>query len=1036
MKKTFQNLILLLLISNSAFAQLTGNSNWTHVGPKSSNQQNGNGFETSQLNNVIIDPNNSQHLFVGGKFGGLWESYNRGASWSVINTNPTGFNGVGAMEFKSSTELLVGNYHPNYREAGNEPFNYSTGIFVYHFINHTWQALGSLPAGTQKYVITDIAFLPGSSSKLFACTSIGLFKSIDGGATWTQPLSNCYIESIDFIKKSNGTDYFSYVIGSNVPGDYATPHGSLLIKESGDGGTSFPVDLSSSIPIPPSHIRSHSVRISVATNDNNPNGDRRFFVFSILSTGAPLPWDQHGWDSPNNQLDVTRFVKNIISGSVTTLAASTNGYGAANGPDKSAMVYDPVNNWVWYGCLYLNCYNLSTNTVTAGINNNEHSANGGIHMDMKDMEIQGTDIFIATDGGLTKASLSNLSAPGNIYFNRINNGLHVMLINGFSGSADSTNLYAIGGQDIVNTDIYDEKKGANRYTHITWENDGALIDKFDSGKLMFLDRTSYDWDPGYIISEDWGQTISASKLFYEPLSNSATFEQGAQSGYQKTQGFITRLFYQDPYRKGRIFYVKNVSGGIHQYDYTSKTFVNKINPFDTQQYIDWNTASLNYKTGEFGIAPWVNINSISFSPQTINSLYFTVNGNYDYDPNVGHMVHSRPTVMKYIGNNIDDCWVGHNLATYTDINGTHPQWQSLTSSLWENLASIAGCSSCSNVIGDQDLENIALGEVETSPWNKNLIYVMVYIPNNNTIKVLKYDGSSWSNYSSGLPLDEYPFSMIMDHASNDGIYLSTDKGVYYKDASMANWAWYSTDLPIMYSRQMEINYKENSVRAGTYGRGIWKSPLVCPSTPTITIPANTSPNRYLEADYIVTVSNPNPGINIATSHTYPTVFRATTKITLNPGFKAEATADNNFFQAFIHGCNITTSPSGGTSTYNYYKQITPEIIHDIQESIEEKRELIVYPNPALGSFIIVLDPKLAEKEGEEERQFESESGNLNKTRDVCIYNSMGSMVYSKQDVSSSTTELSVSLQNQPKGVYFIRVVQSDGETKTAKVILQ
>ncbi|MBA3705061.1 MAG: hypothetical protein H0W84_03945, partial [Bacteroidetes bacterium] len=143
MKKII-NMLCLLLATQAILAQ----GNWDPVGPKSDNQENGNGFETSQLNNITVDPNNHQHLFASGWYGGLWESTNRGANWSPINNSVTGLNGVSAVTFLSSTEILVANFHPRppfgYDNSGAHHY-YSTGIWKYNFSTHGWLALGALP---------------------------------------------------------------------------------------------------------------------------------------------------------------------------------------------------------------------------------------------------------------------------------------------------------------------------------------------------------------------------------------------------------------------------------------------------------------------------------------------------------------------------------------------------------------------------------------------------------------------------------------------------------------------------------------------------------------------------------------------------------------------------------------------------------------------------------------------------------------------------------------------------------------------------
>jgi photosystem II stability/assembly factor-like uncharacterized protein len=91
-------------------------------------------------------------------------------------------------------------------------------------------------------------------------------------------------------------------------------------------------------------------------------------------------------------------------------------------------------------------------------------------------------------------------------------------------------------------------------------------------------------------------------------------------------------------------------------------------------------------------------------------------------------------------------------------------------------------------------------------------------------------GSSWTNISGTLP--NVPANCITYQAnSQDAVYLGTDFGVYYRDATMIDWIPYMTGLPNVTIDELEIQYGSiNKIRAATYGRGIWESDLNNSST--------------------------------------------------------------------------------------------------------------------------------------------------------------------------------------------------------------
>ena len=85
-------------------------------------------------------------------------------------------------------------------------------------------------------------------------------------------------------------------------------------------------------------------------------------------------------------------------------------------------------------------------------------------------------------------------------------------------------------------------------------------------------------------------------------------------------------------------------------------------------------------------------------------------------------------------------------------------------------------------------------------------------------------GSTWSNISGTFP--DIPVNVIAYvPGSNDGIYVGTDVGIFYKDATMSDWMQFNNGLPNVRVDDLEINSGSGKILAGTYGRGIWESPL-------------------------------------------------------------------------------------------------------------------------------------------------------------------------------------------------------------------
>ena len=115
--------------------------------------------------------------------------------------------------------------------------------------------------------------------------------------------------------------------------------------------------------------------------------------------------------------------------------------------------------------------------------------------------------------------------------------------------------------------------------------------------------------------------------------------------------------------------------------------------------------------------------------------------------------------------------------------------------------------------------------IAVSETNPNKLWIVMSGFGNGE-KVFRSDngGQSWSNYSSGLP--NLPVNNITyQKSSNEGLYLATDIGVYYRNGSMENWEKYGTGLPNVSVYDLEIHYSTGKIRAGTHGRGIWEADI-------------------------------------------------------------------------------------------------------------------------------------------------------------------------------------------------------------------
>jgi photosystem II stability/assembly factor-like uncharacterized protein len=93
------------------------------------------------------------------------------------------------------------------------------------------------------------------------------------------------------------------------------------------------------------------------------------------------------------------------------------------------------------------------------------------------------------------------------------------------------------------------------------------------------------------------------------------------------------------------------------------------------------------------------------------------------------------------------------------------------------------------------------------------------------VYVTRNGGNTWKNISGTLP--NVSANCITYHrgSRNEGVYIGTDLGVYYRDSTMNDWRPYNRNLPNAIIYDLKIQYQEQALYAGSYGRGMWRTQL-------------------------------------------------------------------------------------------------------------------------------------------------------------------------------------------------------------------
>ena len=229
------------------------------------------------------------------------------------------------------------------------------------------------------------------------------------------------------------------------------------------------------------------------------------------------------------------------------------------------------------------------------------------------------------------------------------------------------------------------------------------------------------------------------------------------------------------------------------------------------------------------------------------------------------------------------------------------------------------------------LPNYTITDIAFDPRDKNTILVTYnrFQDDNNKIFISYDQGSTWENITynlSNMPLR----TVVMDHSDSAYIYVGGEIGVYYKSKNGSEWTLYADNLPNVTVKDLEIQYGSNTLRAATWGRGLWENTLIGRNNyPSINYVGITSTPTYetpkAETDQHVTANIPYDGTlktvtvewsegNILLTNSISMSLVSGDQWKSDEPIGAQELNDNIFFKVVAEGSNNDISK---TYTFHY-----------------------------------------------------------------------------------------------------------------------
>ena len=117
-----------------------------------------------------------------------------------------------------------------------------------------------------------------------------------------------------------------------------------------------------------------------------------------------------------------------------------------------------------------------------------------------------------------------------------------------------------------------------------------------------------------------------------------------------------------------------------------------------------------------------------------------------------------------------------------------------------------------------------ISSIEVNHQNENIIYLTT---SGEFGKVYKSEdgGENWTDISGSLPNDSKLIIKHQNQSLSNDLFLGTNISVYHLNDQMTDWEVFDTGLPNVPVKDLEINIEDKIITAGTYGRGVFQSPI-------------------------------------------------------------------------------------------------------------------------------------------------------------------------------------------------------------------
>ncbi|MGB0838491.1 MAG: VPS10 domain-containing protein [Chitinophagales bacterium] len=658
--------------------------------------------------------------------------------------------------------------------------------------NGDWSYVGptTLPQGSNAAYagmgrVNAITFNPNNTSEIWVGSpSGGLWKSTTGGTSWAVVADDLPTLGVSDIVIDHTNTNTIYIATGDADG---AQNYSLGVMKSTDGGATWNTTGLNYMVTQTRQV----ARLLMHPNNN-------MILIAATSNGIMRTTDGGtNWTAAtNNDMDMDdnafRDLEFKPNDPNTVYAGSDRGSifkSTDNGATWSLATYSDANDYK--GWVRLAVSAADANSVYALVDD----GNGNLHNVMRsnDSGANWATVFTGNTenllGGQGNYDLAFVAAPNN------------------------ANLIYIGG-----VDLYKSTNGGSSFSKIA-------DDAGDAAPYVHGDHHTLVFEPGtdnLFTGHDGGvqKTTITNDAVWTDLSN----------GLFITQFYRLGLSQQN---------VNLILAGAQDNDvsyFNGTTWANQNNLSDGMECLfDSGNSNIAYTSSQEGYLQrttdnFVNVSDITAGSNAVWTIPFVLDPSNSSTIFAGYEQIHKSTDM------------GDNWTTITTT--------SLASSSWEHIAIPASDANTIYASAGAQIFRTTNGgsnwtAINTGLPSESITYIATHNTNPQKLWVTTAGlnagqkvyastdgGSNWTNISGSLPNVTAKCIVFQNGSTDEGIYVGTDLGVFYRNNSMTDWQTFSMGMPNVIVSELEIHYASGKIRAATFGRGVWESDLFS-SAPTL-----------------------------------------------------------------------------------------------------------------------------------------------------------------------------------------------------------